>query len=79
MLATRFAERRLIHRELATEFGVAPAAVSKYIGGESGGDDRLGDDLETIAIDTAELIADPLSVVSGRYSSIPPPIRSITQ
>lgn len=50
----------------ATGPGVTPTAVSKYVGGESGGDDRFRNDPGTIAIDTPELIADPLSAVSGR-------------
>ncbi|SEP95505.1 thiamine-phosphate synthase family protein [Natrinema salaciae] len=58
MLATRLAERGLTQREIAAELGVTQAAVSKYVGGESGGDDRFRDDPETVA--TVERIADGL-------------------
>ena len=59
MLATRLADRGLTQREIATELGVTQAAVSKYVGGESGGDDRFRDDPETVA--TVDRIADGLA------------------
>ncbi|QCS42431.1 thiamine-phosphate synthase family protein [Natrinema versiforme] len=59
MLATRLADRGLTQREIADELGVTQAAVSKYVGGESGGDDRFRDDPETVA--TVERIADGLA------------------
>ncbi|ELY83266.1 thiamine-phosphate synthase family protein [Natrinema gari] len=59
MLAARLADRGLTQREIATELGVTQAAVSKYIGGDSGGDDRFRDDPETVA--TVDRIADGLA------------------
>ena len=59
MLATRLAERGLTQREIATELGVTQAAVSKYVAGEGGGDDRFRDDPETVA--TVDRIADGLA------------------
>ncbi|MWV40226.1 thiamine-phosphate synthase family protein [Natrialba sp. INN-245] len=59
MLATRLADRDLTQREIAAELGVTQAAVSKYVSGESGGDDRFRDDPETVA--TVERIADGLA------------------
>ncbi|ELY64466.1 thiamine-phosphate synthase family protein [Natrinema versiforme] len=59
MLAVRLAERGLTQREIADELGVTQAAVSKYVGGESGGDDRFRNDPETVA--TVERIADGLA------------------
>ncbi|WP_222918642.1 thiamine-phosphate synthase family protein [Natrinema sp. SYSU A 869] len=59
MLATRLAEHGLTQQEIAAELGVTQAAVSKYIGGESGGDDRFRDDPETVA--TVDRIADGLA------------------
>ncbi|SEV84233.1 thiamine-phosphate synthase family protein [Natrinema salifodinae] len=58
MLATRLAERGMTQQEIAAELGVTQAAVSKYVSGESGGDDRFRDDPETVA--TVERIADGL-------------------
>ncbi|AEH35371.1 thiamine-phosphate synthase family protein [Halopiger xanaduensis] len=59
MLATELAERGLTQREIAAELGVTQAAVSKYVGGEGGGDARFRDDPETVA--TVERIADGLA------------------
>ncbi|QSW99375.1 thiamine-phosphate synthase family protein [Haloterrigena alkaliphila] len=59
MLATRLAERGMTQREIATHLGVTQAAVSKYVGGESGGDDRFRDHPETVA--AVDRIADGLA------------------
>ncbi|MDS0474953.1 thiamine-phosphate synthase family protein [Natrinema sp. 1APR25-10V2] len=59
MLATRLADRGLTQQEIATELGVTQAAVSKYVAGEGGGDDRFRDDPETVA--TVDRIADGLA------------------
>ncbi|MBZ6493994.1 thiamine-phosphate synthase family protein [Natrinema longum] len=59
MLAARLADRGLTQREIAAELGVTQAAVSKYVGGESGGDDWFRNDPETVA--TVERIADGLA------------------
>ncbi|MFP8954372.1 thiamine-phosphate synthase family protein [Natrialbaceae archaeon A-arb3/5] len=59
MLATRLAERGMTQKEIAANLGVTQAAVSKYVSGESGGDDRFRDDPETVA--TVERIADGLA------------------
>ncbi|GAB3674526.1 thiamine-phosphate synthase family protein [Halopiger thermotolerans] len=59
MLATELADRGMTQREIAAELGVTQAAVSKYVSGESGGDDRFRDDPETVA--TVERIADGLA------------------
>ncbi|WP_254524086.1 thiamine-phosphate synthase family protein [Natrinema caseinilyticum] len=59
MLATRLAERGLTQQEVAAELGVTQAAVSKYVSGDGGGDDRFRDDPETVA--TIERIADGLA------------------
>jgi len=59
MLATRLADRGLTQKEIAAELGVTQAAVSKYVGGEGGGDDRFRDDPETVA--TVDRIADGLA------------------
>ncbi len=58
MLAMRLADRGLTQREIAAELGVTQAAVSKYVSGESGGDDRFRT-TETVA--TVERIADGLA------------------
>ncbi len=49
MLAVRLADRGLTQREIATHLGVTQAAVSKYVGGEAGGDERFREDPETVA------------------------------
>ena len=59
MLATRLADRGLTQQEIAANLGVTQAAVSKYVGGESGGDDRFRDHPETAA--TVDRIADGLA------------------
>ena len=59
MLAMRLADRGLTQKEIAAELGVTQAAVSKYVGGEGGGDDRFRDDPETVA--TVDRIADGLA------------------
>ncbi|WP_436344365.1 thiamine-phosphate synthase family protein [Natronorubrum sp. FCH18a] len=59
MLATRLADRGMTQQEIAANLGVTQAAVSKYVGGESGGDDRFRDHPETVA--TVDRIADGLS------------------
>ncbi|WP_049926991.1 thiamine-phosphate synthase family protein [Halopiger goleimassiliensis] len=59
MLATRLAERGMTQQEIAANLGVTQAAVSKYVSGESGGDDRFRDDPETVA--TVDRIADGLA------------------
>ena len=59
MVATRLADRGLTQKEIAAELGVTQAAVSKYVGGEGGGDDRFRDDPETVA--TVDRIADGLT------------------
>jgi len=59
MVATRLADRGLTQKEIAAELGVTQAAVSKYVGGEGGGDDRFRDDPETVA--TVDRIADGLA------------------
>jgi predicted fused transcriptional regulator/phosphomethylpyrimidine kinase/predicted transcriptional regulator len=59
MLAARLADRGLTQREIAAELGVTQAAVSKYVAGEGGGDDRFRDDPETVA--TVERVADGLA------------------
>ncbi|EMA41746.1 thiamine-phosphate synthase family protein [Halobiforma nitratireducens] len=59
MLATRLADRGLTQQEIAAELGVTQAAVSKYVSGESGGDDRFRDHPETVA--TVERIADGIA------------------
>lgn len=59
MLAERLAARGLTQREIASNLGVTQAAVSKYVGGDGGGDDRFRDDPETVA--TVDRIADGLA------------------
>lgn len=59
MLAAELAERGMTQQEIAANLGVTQAAVSKYVSGESGGDDRFRDDPETVA--TVERIADGLA------------------
>ncbi|NGM69336.1 helix-turn-helix domain-containing protein [Natronolimnobius sp. AArcel1] len=59
MLATRLSDRGLTQQEIADELGVTQAAVSKYVSGESGGDDRFRDHPETVA--TVDRIADGLA------------------
>ncbi|WP_089789191.1 thiamine-phosphate synthase family protein [Natronobacterium haloterrestre] len=59
MLATRLADRGLTQQEIAAELGVTQAAVSKYVSGEGGGDDRFRDHPETVA--TVDRIADGLA------------------
>ncbi|ADD04022.1 HTH domain protein / thiamine-phosphate synthase [Natrialba magadii ATCC 43099] len=59
MLATQLAERGMTQQEIAANLGVTQAAVSKYISGANGGDDRFRDDPETIA--TVDRIADGLA------------------
>ena len=59
MLAERLAERGMTQQEIAAHLGVTQAAVSKYVGGDGGGDDRFRDDPETVA--TVERIADGLA------------------
>ncbi|MXV62786.1 transcriptional regulator [Natronorubrum sp. JWXQ-INN-674] len=59
MLATRLADRGMTQQEIAANLGVTQAAVSKYVGGESGGDDRFRNHPETVA--TVDRIADGLS------------------
>ncbi|RQG91692.1 helix-turn-helix domain-containing protein [Natrarchaeobius halalkaliphilus] len=63
MLATRLAERDMTQREIAANLGVTQAAVSKYVSGDGGGDDRFRDDPETVA--TVDRIADGLA--SGEF------------
>ncbi|WP_049920835.1 thiamine-phosphate synthase family protein [Halopiger djelfimassiliensis] len=59
MLATRLAERGMTQKEIAANLGVTQAAVSKYVSGDGGGDDRFRDEPKTVA--TVERIADGLS------------------
>lgn len=59
MLATRLTERDMTQQEIATNLGVTQAAVSKYISGDGGGDDRFREHPETVA--TVDRIADGLS------------------
>ncbi|RQG98326.1 thiamine-phosphate synthase family protein [Natrarchaeobius oligotrophus] len=59
MLAIRLADRGMTQQEIAANLGVTQAAVSKYVSGDGGGDDRFRDDPETVA--TVERIADGLS------------------
>jgi predicted fused transcriptional regulator/phosphomethylpyrimidine kinase/predicted transcriptional regulator len=59
MLATRLADRGMTQQEIAAELGVTQAAVSKYVSGDGGGDDRFRDDPETVA--TVDHIADGLA------------------
>ncbi len=59
MLATRLSDRGLTQQEIADELGVTQAAVSKYVSGDSGGDDRFRDHPETVA--TVDRIADGLA------------------
>ena len=59
MLATRLSDRGMTQQEIATKLGVTQAAVSKYVSGESGGDDRFRDHPETVA--TVDRIADGLA------------------
>ncbi len=59
MLAERLTERDLTQQEIADHLGVTQAAVSAYVGGDGGGDDRFRDDPETVA--TVEHIADGLA------------------
>ena len=59
MLATRLADRGMTQQEIAANLGVTQAAVSKYISGEGGGDDRFRDHPETVA--TVDRIADGLA------------------
>ncbi len=59
MLAEELATRGLTQQEIATHLGVTQAAVSKYVGGERGGDDRFREDPDTQA--TVERIADGLT------------------
>ncbi|THE63489.1 helix-turn-helix domain-containing protein [Salinadaptatus halalkaliphilus] len=59
MLAERLAQRGMTQEEIAANLGVTQAAVSKYVSGDGGGDDRFRDDPETTA--TVDRIADGLS------------------
>ncbi|MDQ2049553.1 thiamine-phosphate synthase family protein [Natronolimnohabitans sp. A-GB9] len=59
MLATRLADRGMTQQEIAANLGVTQAAVSKYVSGESGGDDRFRDHPETVA--AVDRIADGLA------------------
>ena len=59
MLAARLSDRGLTQEEIAAHLGVTQAAVSKYVGGESAGDDRFREDPQTVA--TVDRIADGLA------------------
>ncbi|GAB3027502.1 thiamine-phosphate synthase family protein [Natronobiforma cellulositropha] len=59
MLATRLSDRGMTQQEIAANLGVTQAAISKYVGGGAGGDDRFRDDPDTAA--TADRIADGLA------------------
>ncbi|AXR82016.1 thiamine-phosphate synthase family protein [Natrarchaeobaculum sulfurireducens] len=59
MLAERLAECGLTQQEIADHLGVTQAAVSAYVGGDGGGDDRFRDDPETVA--SVDRIADGLA------------------
>ncbi len=56
MLAAELADRGFSQREIATRLGVSQAAVSQYLSGEQGGEERFVDDARTRA--TVERIAD---------------------
>ncbi|SDR07718.1 thiamine-phosphate synthase family protein [Natronobacterium texcoconense] len=59
MIARRLADRGMTQQEIATELGVTQAAVSKYLSGDGGGDDRFRNHSETVA--TVDRIADGLA------------------
>ncbi|RQG95975.1 thiamine-phosphate synthase family protein [Natrarchaeobius chitinivorans] len=59
MLAARLTDRGMTQQEIAANLGVTQAAVSKYVSGDGGGDDRFRDDPETVA--TVDRIADGLT------------------
>ncbi len=59
MLAQRLTDRGMTQQEIAEHLGVTQAAVSTYVSGDGGGDDRFRDDPETIA--TVDRIADGLA------------------
>ena len=59
MLATRLSDRGMTQQEIAANLGVTQAAISKYVSGDAGGDDRFRNDPDTVA--TAEHIADGLT------------------
>lgn len=49
MLARRLSERGMTQNEIAAELSVTQAAISKYVAGEAGGDERFRTDPDTIA------------------------------
>ncbi|KDE59334.1 transcriptional regulator [Halostagnicola sp. A56] len=49
MLARRLSERGMTQNEIATELSVTQAAISKYIAGEAGGEERFRTDPDTVA------------------------------
>ncbi|AFZ73719.1 thiamine-phosphate synthase family protein [Natronobacterium gregoryi] len=59
MIARRLADHGMTQQEIASELGVTQAAVSKYLSGDSGGDDRFRNHRETVA--TVDRIADGLA------------------
>lgn len=63
MLAERLADRGLTQQEIAAHLGVTQAAVSQYVAGEGGGDERFRTDPETVA--TVDRIAEGLE--TGEY------------